>query len=63
MRRIGHTDLQVSALCLGGNVFGWTADEAASFEILDAYIEAGGNFVDTADSYSQWAEGNSGGES
>ncbi|WP_329788570.1 aldo/keto reductase [Lentzea sp. DG1S-22] len=57
------TDLDVSRLCLGGNVFGWTADEDRSFAVLDAYAEAGGNFVDTADSYSAWADGNSGGES
>ncbi len=50
-------------LCLGGNVFGWTADERASFEVLDAYVAAGGNFVDTADSYMAAAPGNSGGES
>ncbi len=63
MNRIGQSDLEVFPLCLGGNVFGWTADEAASFAVLDAYVAAGGNFIDTADSYSQWAEGNSGGES
>ncbi|GGN05627.1 NADP-dependent aryl-alcohol dehydrogenase [Lentzea pudingi] len=57
------TDLDVARLCLGGNVFGWTADEAQSFAVLDAYAEAGGNFVDTADVYSAWADGNSGGES
>jgi aryl-alcohol dehydrogenase-like predicted oxidoreductase len=51
MNRIGSTDLEVFPLCLGGNVFGWTADEAASFRLLDAYVAAGGNFVDTADSY------------
>src|SRR3954471_23986775 len=51
MAPLGRTDLDVFALCLGGNVFGWTADEAQSFEILDAYVEAGGNFVDTANSY------------
>ena len=60
---LSTTDLDVSRLCLGGNVFGWTADEDQSFAVLDAYVEAGGNFVDTADSYSAWAEGNSGGES
>jgi aryl-alcohol dehydrogenase-like predicted oxidoreductase len=57
------TDLQVHPLCLGGNVFGWTADEAQSFAVLDAYFEAGGNFIDTADVYSEWKDGNSGGES
>jgi aryl-alcohol dehydrogenase-like predicted oxidoreductase len=51
MTRIADTDLDVFPLCLGGNVFGWTADEAASFEVLDAYTQAGGNFVDTADLY------------
>ena len=61
--RLGRTDLEVFPLCLGGNVFGWTADEDASFAILDAYVEAGGNFVDTADSYSSWVPGHSGGES
>lgn len=55
--------LSVSPLCLGGNVFGWTADEPASFAVLDAFTEGGGNFVDTADVYSAWVEGNSGGES
>ena len=63
MEKIGSSDLEVSRLCLGGNVFGWTADEQTSFEILDAYAAAGGNFVDTADSYLWRAPGNSGGES
>lgn len=63
MNRIGSTDLDVFPLCLGGNVFGWTADEAASFRLLDAYVAAGGNFVDTADSYVEWAPGAHGGES
>ncbi|MEU3022534.1 aldo/keto reductase [Nocardiopsis alba] len=62
-RRIGDSELWVHPLNLGGNVFGWTADEATSFAILDAYREIGGDFVDTADSYSAWAEGHSGGES
>ena len=56
-------DLQISPIGLGGNVFGWTADEAVSFDVLDAYLDAGGNLVDTADGYSYWAPGNSGGES
>jgi aryl-alcohol dehydrogenase (NADP+) len=60
---LGHTDLDVFPLCLGGNVFGWTADETGSFAVLDAYAAAGGNFVDSADSYSAWFPGNSGGES
>ncbi|MFF8448966.1 aldo/keto reductase [Streptomyces leeuwenhoekii] len=63
LRKLGYSDLEVFPLSLGGNVFGWTADEAASFAVLDAYTAAGGNFVDTADSYSAWADGNSGGES
>ncbi|HXM29611.1 MAG TPA: aldo/keto reductase [Chthoniobacterales bacterium] len=63
MARIGSTKLEVFPLALGGNVFGWTADEKTSFSILDAYAAAGGNFVDTADVYSAWAPGNSGGES
>jgi aryl-alcohol dehydrogenase (NADP+) len=63
MADIAGTALQVSPLCLGANVFGWTADERASFEVLDAYTAAGGNFIDTADAYSAWAPGNSGGES
>lgn len=50
-------------LCLGGNVFGWTADEAASFAVLDAFVEAGGTFIDTADAYSGWVPGHRGGES
>ncbi len=62
-RRLGRSDLAVSSLCLGGNVFGWSADEKASFAVLDAFVEAGLNFVDTADIYSAWAPGNRGGES
>ncbi|TYB42902.1 aldo/keto reductase [Actinomadura chibensis] len=61
LQKIG--DLDVSPLALGGNVFGWTADRDASFRILDAYAAAGGNLLDTADSYSAWIEGNRGGES
>ncbi|WP_333764428.1 aldo/keto reductase [Streptomyces sp. IBSBF 2390] len=63
LRTLGSSDLEVFPLSLGGNVFGWTADEQTSFAVLDAYAAAGGNFVDTADSYSAWVEGNSGGES
>ncbi|MBP2475685.1 aryl-alcohol dehydrogenase-like predicted oxidoreductase [Crossiella equi] len=63
MARIGTSDLDVFPLCLGGNVFGWTADEQQSFTVLDAFTAAGGNFIDTADVYSAWGEGNSGGES
>ena len=62
-RQLGRTDLDVSVLCFGGNVFGWTTDRAASFAVLDAFVEAGGNFVDSADVYSRWVPGNSGGES
>ncbi|MFG2308801.1 aldo/keto reductase [Streptomyces sp. NPDC048566] len=63
LRKLGSSDLEVFPLCLGGNVFGWTADETQSFAVLDAYAAAGGNFLDTADSYSAWADGNEGGES
>jgi aryl-alcohol dehydrogenase-like predicted oxidoreductase len=62
-RSLGRSPLQVSPLCLGGNVFGWTADEGTSFAILDAWVDAGFNFVDTADVYSKWAPGHAGGES
>ncbi|RMI03453.1 aldo/keto reductase [Cellulomonas triticagri] len=63
MARIGTTDLDVLPLNLGGNVFGWTADEDASFAVLDAFAAAGGSFVDTADVYSEWVPGHEGGES
>jgi aryl-alcohol dehydrogenase-like predicted oxidoreductase len=63
MAKISSTDLVVYPIALGGNVFGWTADEAESFAVLDGYAAAGGNFIDTADVYSAWAPGNSGGES
>lgn len=63
MITIPETDLVVHPLCLGGNVFGWSADEAQSHAVLDAYVGHGGNFVDTADMYSQWKEGNNGGDS
>ncbi len=62
-RNLGRTGLRVSALCLGGNTFGWTTDQPASEAVLDAYVEAGGNFIDTADVYARWVPGNSGGES
>jgi len=62
-RKVPKTDLVVSELCLGGNVFGWSANESESFQVLDAFGAAGGNFIDTADVYSEWKEGNSGGES
>ncbi|MFE6479864.1 aldo/keto reductase [Streptomyces rochei] len=61
--KLGSSDLEVFPLALGGNVFGWTADQDTSFAVLDAYTAAGGNFIDTADSYSAWVDGNSGGES
>jgi aryl-alcohol dehydrogenase-like predicted oxidoreductase len=63
MPKISSTGLDVYPLVLGGNVFGWTANEKESFAVLDAYVAAGGNFVDTADVYSAWVPGNSGGES
>ncbi|MCX5558840.1 aldo/keto reductase [Streptomyces sp. NBC_00038] len=63
LRKLGSSGLEVFPLALGGNVFGWTADEARSFAVLDAYAAAGGNFLDTADSYSAWIDGNKGGES
>ncbi|MGW2282832.1 aldo/keto reductase [Streptomyces sp. NPDC001770] len=63
LRKLGTSGLEVFPLALGGNVFGWTADEAQSFAVLDAYTAAGGNFVDTADAYSAWVPGNQGGES
>ncbi len=62
-RRLGDSGLEIAPLALGGNVFGWTADEAVSFAVLDAFIDRGFNFVDTADIYSAWAPGNRGGES
>ena len=62
-RRIGSSDLEIAPLVLGGNVFGWTADEAVSFRILDAFVDAGGTMIDTADVYSAWVEGHEGGES
>jgi aryl-alcohol dehydrogenase (NADP+) len=63
MAKISSTDLEVFAVALGGNVFGWTADEVESFAVLDGYAAGGGNCIDTADVYSAWAPGNSGGES
>lgn len=63
IRPLGRTALNVSDLCLGTMQFGWTADEATSFAVLDAFTEAGGNFIDTADIYSRWAPGNPGGVS
>ena len=63
MSRIGNSDLDVLPLSLGGNVFGWTADRDTSFAVLDEFHAGGGDFIDTADAYSAWAPGNSGGES
>ncbi len=62
-RPLGRSGLQVSPLCFGGNVFGWTADDATSFSLLDAFVDAGFDFVDTADVYSRWVPGHAGGES
>ncbi|MEO5942222.1 MAG: aldo/keto reductase [Ferruginibacter sp.] len=62
-RELGKSDLQIAPVTLGGNVFGWTIDEKTSFEVLDGFVNAGFNFIDTADVYSRWAPGNKGGES
>ena len=62
-RPLGQSGISVAPLALGGNVFGWTADEPTSFDILDAFVDAGGNMVDSADVYSAWVPGNKGGES
>jgi aryl-alcohol dehydrogenase-like predicted oxidoreductase len=62
-REIGTSGILVSPLCLGGNVFGWTIDERESFNVLDGFVDAGLEFIDTADVYSYWAPGNEGGES
>ena len=63
MITLPKSDLSVSNICFGGNVFGWTADQAQSFELLNHFTEHGGNFIDSADVYSAWKEGNKGGES
>lgn len=63
MITIPQTSLSVFPLCLGGNVFGWSADEEESFQVLNAFVKEGGNFLDTADVYSEWKKGNEGGES
>jgi aryl-alcohol dehydrogenase-like predicted oxidoreductase len=62
-RKLGNSDLQVAPLAFGGNVFGWTVDESTSFQLLDTFLDAGFNLVDTADSYSRWVPGHQGGES
>jgi len=62
-RRLGRTGLKVSEFCLGTMQWGWTADEATALQVMDAFVEAGGNFIDTADVYSRWASGNPGGVS
>ena len=62
-RKLGGSEIEVSPLMFGGNIFGWTIDEATSFQILDAYLDAGFDFIDTADVYSRWKPGNEGGES
>ena len=63
MHKLGNSGLEVSPLAFGGNVFGWTVDEPTSFRLLDAFVSAGFNFIDTADVYSKWAPGNKGGKS
>src|ERR1700685_529682 len=63
LRTLGRSNLRVAPLCLGGNVFGWTATETASFAVLDALVSAGLSFIDTADVYSAWVPGHRGGES
>lgn len=62
-RQLGRSGIQVPVLTFGGNVFGWTVDRSASFSLLDALVDRGLNFIDTADVYSRWVEGNQGGES
>ncbi|WP_110669009.1 aldo/keto reductase [Salinicola halophilus] len=62
-RSLGHPDIQTAPLIFGGNVFGWTLDDRQSFEMIDAWLDAGFNTIDTADVYSRWADGNVGGES
>ena len=61
--RIGHSDIEIAPFALGANVFGWTADRDTAFEVLDAFVAGGGDFVDTADGYAHWVPGNTGGES
>lgn len=63
IQKLGKTDLQIPPIVIGGNVFGWTIDEQQSYELLDAFLDDGFNFIDTADVYSRWKDGNNGGES
>src|ERR1700752_3687463 len=63
LRPLGGSGLEVAPLAFGGNVFGWTADETTSFALLDTFVDAGFNLIDTADSYSRWVKGHQGGES
>jgi aryl-alcohol dehydrogenase-like predicted oxidoreductase len=63
LRKLGNTGIEVSPIALGGNVFGWTVDEATSFQLLDSWVASGFNFIDTADVYSNWVPGHPGGES
>ena len=62
-RKLGFSGLDIAPLVFGGNVFGWTADEATALALLDAFVEAGFDAIDTADAYSRWVPGHSGGES
>ncbi|HET7778872.1 MAG TPA: aldo/keto reductase, partial [Rudaea sp.] len=62
-RRLGRSALETAPIAFGGNVFGWTVNEPASFALLDAFVDAGFNLIDTADGYSAWVPGNQGGES
>ena len=63
LRPLGRSGLSIAPLVFGGNVFGWTADEAMSHRLLDAFVDGGFNMIDTADAYSRWVPGNEGGES
>src|SRR5258708_29791638 len=62
-RKVGKTEMEISPLVFGGNIFGWTVDQATSFKLLDAFVAASFNCVDTADVYSKWVPGHAGGES
>src|SRR5882724_9651533 len=63
MRKVGRSDLQFAPIVFGGNVLGWTTDQETGFRVLDAFVDAGFNAIDTADTYSRWVPGNKGGES